>query len=75
MDQANGNKIEAAKLLGVSHVTLWKKLKQLDLKSPSSAKHLSFPNELLSNLVSELLITRRPDQAWLPRCHQYIECP
>ncbi len=31
--------------------------------------------ELLSNLVSELLITRRPDQAWLPRCHQYIECP
>ncbi|VAX02995.1 Response regulator of zinc sigma-54-dependent two-component system, partial [hydrothermal vent metagenome] len=36
MDQANGNKTEAAKLLGVSRVTLWKKLKQLAPKSSAS---------------------------------------
>jgi two-component system, NtrC family, response regulator HydG len=29
MDQANGNKTRAAKILGYSRVTLWKKLKQL----------------------------------------------
>jgi len=33
LGQAHGNKTEAAKLLGVSRVTLWKKLKHLDLKS------------------------------------------
>jgi PAS domain S-box-containing protein len=37
LQQAHGNKTEAAKLLGVSRVTLWKKLKYLDLKSPASA--------------------------------------
>ena len=37
LDQTQGNKTEAAKLLGVSRVTLWKKLKSLDLKSPTSA--------------------------------------
>ena len=37
LDQAHGNKTEAAKLLGVSRVTLWKKLKFLDLESPASA--------------------------------------
>ena len=37
MDQANGNKTEAAKLLGVSRVTLWKKLKQFSTKSSASA--------------------------------------
>lgn len=31
--------------------------------------------ELLSNLVSELVITRRPDQSWLPRFHQDNEYP
>ncbi len=29
MEEANGNKTKAAKLLGISRVTLWKKLKQL----------------------------------------------
>ncbi|MBA3965164.1 MAG: hypothetical protein H0X47_05220, partial [Nitrospirales bacterium] len=29
LQQTNGNKTEAAKLLGVSRVTLWKKIKQL----------------------------------------------
>jgi len=33
LQQAHGNKTEAAKLLGVSRVTLWKKLKLLDLAS------------------------------------------
>ena len=33
MRQTNGNKTEAAKILGYSRVTLWKKLKQLDLHS------------------------------------------
>jgi len=37
LQQAHGNKTEAAKLLGVSRVTLWKKLKCLDLQSPASA--------------------------------------
>ena len=37
LQQAHGNKTEAAKLLGVSRVTLWKKLKFLDLNSPTSA--------------------------------------
>ncbi|MDH5428242.1 MAG: sigma 54-interacting transcriptional regulator [Nitrospirota bacterium] len=37
LQQAHGNKTEAAKLLGVSRVTLWKKLKGLDLQSPTSA--------------------------------------
>jgi PAS domain S-box-containing protein len=37
LQQAHGNKTEAAKLLGVSRVTLWKKLKFLDIKSPASA--------------------------------------
>jgi transcriptional regulator of acetoin/glycerol metabolism len=37
LQQAHGNKTEAAKLLGVSRVTLWKKLKFLDLQSPASA--------------------------------------
>jgi transcriptional regulator with PAS, ATPase and Fis domain len=37
LQQAHGNKTEAAKLLGVSRVTLWKKLKYLSLKSPASA--------------------------------------
>jgi transcriptional regulator with PAS, ATPase and Fis domain len=37
LHQAHGNKTEAAKLLGVSRVTLWKKLKFLDLQSPASA--------------------------------------
>ncbi len=37
LKQTQGNKTEAAKLLGVSRVTLWKKLKQLDIKSPASA--------------------------------------
>jgi len=37
LQQAHGNKTEAAKLLGVSRVTLWKKLKYLDLKSPAPA--------------------------------------
>ena len=36
MRQTNGNKTEAAKILGYSRVTLWKKLKQLDLHTPSS---------------------------------------
>ena len=34
LHQADGNKTEAAKILGVSRVTLWKKIKQL---SPASA--------------------------------------
>ena len=37
LQQAHGNKTEAAKLLGVSRVTFWKKLKSLDLQSPASA--------------------------------------
>jgi transcriptional regulator of acetoin/glycerol metabolism len=37
LHQAHGNKTEAAKLLGVSRVTLWKKLKFLDLQSSASA--------------------------------------
>ena len=37
MEQAHGNRTQAAKLLGVSRVTLWKKLKNLELKTPSSA--------------------------------------
>jgi len=37
LQQAHGNKTEAAKLLGISRVTLWKKLKGLDLQSPASA--------------------------------------
>ena len=37
LQQAHGNKTEAAKLLGVSRVTLWKKLKLLDLESSASA--------------------------------------
>lgn len=37
LQEAHGNKTEAAKMLGVSRVTLWKKLKFLDLKSPTSA--------------------------------------
>ena len=37
LQQAHGNKTEAAKLLGVSRVTLWKKLKFLDIKSPATA--------------------------------------
>ena len=37
LEQAHGNKTEAAKLLGISRVTLWKKLKFLDLESPTSA--------------------------------------
>ena len=36
MRQTKGNKTEAAKILGYSRVTLWKKLKQLDINSPSS---------------------------------------
>lgn len=37
LQEAKGNKTEAAKLLGISRVTLWKKLKSLDLKDPVSA--------------------------------------
>jgi transcriptional regulator of acetoin/glycerol metabolism len=37
LQQAHGNKTEAAKLLGVSRVTLWKKLKFLNLKYPAPA--------------------------------------
>ncbi len=37
LQQAHGNKTEAAKLLGVSRVTLWKKLKLLNLEFPTSA--------------------------------------
>ncbi len=37
LQQAHGNKTEAAKILGVSRVTLWKKLKGLDLQTPASA--------------------------------------
>ena len=48
--------------------------KRLDLLQETLIRKADL-SELLSNLVSELLITRRPDQAWLPRCHQYIECP
>jgi two-component system response regulator HydG len=36
LQQAHGNKTEAAKLLGVSRVTLWKKLKFLNLETPAS---------------------------------------
>jgi transcriptional regulator of acetoin/glycerol metabolism len=37
LQQANGNKTEAAKLLGVSRVTLWKKIKSLRTKpNPNS---------------------------------------
>ncbi len=35
--EAKGNKTEAAKLLSISRVTLWKKLKHLDLTDPVSA--------------------------------------
>ncbi len=37
LQQTQGNKTEAAKLLGMSRVTLWKKLKHLSLESPASA--------------------------------------
>ncbi len=37
LQEAKGNKTEAAKLLGISRVTLWKKLKHLDLPDPISA--------------------------------------
>ncbi|MGD9852670.1 MAG: sigma-54 interaction domain-containing protein [Nitrospirales bacterium] len=36
MQRTKGNKTEAAKILGYSRVTLWKKLKQLDLNTPLS---------------------------------------
>ncbi len=35
--ETKGNKTEAAKLLGISRVTLWKKLKQLDMTDPVSS--------------------------------------
>jgi len=57
-----------------THVMLWE-LKWLEYFIDILVRSTRMKKELLSNVVSGLLVTRRRVPVWLSQFHPYIECP